>query len=170
MSQPYVGEVRVVGFNFAQAGWAKCNGALQSIAENSTLFNLIGTTYGGDGQSTFALPNLQSRIPIHQGNNGVSTYVIGATGGVENVTITLSQFPTHTHQLLGSGANAGTSNPTGNTLGNSVGIYTTAAPITAMNNAMIGSSGGGSQPHSNLQPFLALNWVISLFGVYPSQN
>jgi microcystin-dependent protein len=170
MSQPFIGEVRPVGFTFAPVSWAKCNGALQSIAENSTLFNLIGTTYGGDGVSTFALPNLQSRIPIHQGSNGVSTYVIGQQGGGENVTITLNQFPTHTHQLLGSGTAAGTNVPTGNTLGSGVGIYTTEAPSVAMNNAMIGFSGGGSQPHNNLQPYLVLNWVIALFGIYPSQN
>jgi microcystin-dependent protein len=169
MSQAYVGEVRLVGFNFAPVGWAICNGVLQSIAENSALFNLIGTTYGGDGQQTFGLPDLQGRIPIHQGNNGISTYVIGQKGGVESVAITLNQFPTHTHALQGSTADAGTNIPTGNTLGGSVSAYTTLAPTIAMNNAMIGSS-GGSQPHSNLQPFLVLNWVISLFGVFPSQG
>jgi microcystin-dependent protein len=169
MSQPFIGEVRAVGFTFAPVSWATCNGALQSIAENSTLFNLIGTTYGGDGQSTFALPDLQSRIPVHQGSNGVSTYVIGATGGVENVALTVNQFPTHTHQLLGSSADAGTNVPTCNTLGSSVGIYTAGAPAIAMNNAMIGSSGGG-QPHNNLQPYLVLNWIIALFGIYPSQS
>jgi microcystin-dependent protein len=170
MSQPFVGEVRAVGFNFAPVGWAVCNGAQQSIAENNTLFNLIGTTYGGDGQQTFNLPDLQGRIPLHQGSNGVSTYVPGQQGGVEAVTITLNQFPTHTHALQGSSANAGTNIPTGNTLGANVSAYTTAAPTIAMNNAMIGFSGGGSQPHNNLQPFLVLNWVISLFGVYPSQS
>jgi microcystin-dependent protein len=170
MSQPFVGEVRVVGFNFAPVGWATCNGVLQSIAENSTLFNLIGTTYGGDGQQTFGLPDLQGRIPIHQGNNGVSTYVIGQTGGVENVTITLNQFPAHTHALQGSSANAGTNIPTGNTLGANVSAYSTVAPSIAMNNAVIGFSGGGSQPHNNLQPYLVLNWIISLFGIYPSQS
>jgi len=169
MSQPFIGQLLLVGFNFPPSGWATCNGALQSIAENSTLFNLIGTTYGGDGQQTYALPNLQSRIPIHQGSNGVSTYVIGQTGGVENVTITLNQFPTHTHALQGSSGAASSNVPTGNTLGG-VSAYTTAAPNIAMNNATIGFSGGGSQPHNNLQPYLALNWVISLFGIYPSQN
>jgi microcystin-dependent protein len=170
MSQAFVGEVRLVGFNFAPAGWAVCNGALQSIAENSTLFNLIGTTYGGDGQQTFGLPDLQGRIPLHQGSNGVSTYVIGQKGGVETVTVTINQFPAHTHALLGSTADAGTNIPTGNTLGGNVSAYTTVAPTIAMNNAMIGSSGGGSQAHNNLQPFLVLNWVISFFGVFPSQG
>ena len=170
MSQPFVGQCLLVGFNFPPAGWGTCNGALQSIAENSTLFNLIGTTYGGDGQQTFALPNLQSRIPIHQGSNGVSTYVIGSQGGVENVTITLNQFPTHTHPLQGSATNAGSNSPTGNTVGGNVSAYSTLAPTLAMNNATIGSSGGGSQPHNNLQPYLVLNWIISFFGVYPSQG
>jgi len=170
MSQPFVGEVRAVGFTFAPVGWATCNGVLQSIAENSTLFNLIGTTYGGDGQQTFALPDLQGRIPIHQGSNGVSNYVIGEKAGVETVTITLNQFPTHTHSLLGSSANASSNLPGNNTLGSDASAYTNAAPSVAMNNAMIGFSGGGNQPHENLQPFVVLNWIISLFGIYPSQS
>jgi len=170
MSQPFIGEVRAVGFTFAPVGWAFCHGALQSIAENSTLFNLIGTTYGGDGQQTFALPNLQSRIPIHQGSNGVSTYVIGAQGGVENVTINLNQFPAHTHPLQGSSSDASSNLPSGNTLGGGVSAYNTVAPTLALNNATIGFSGGGTQPHNNLQPYLVLNWVIALFGIYPSQS
>ncbi|MGA7341981.1 MAG: tail fiber protein [Terracidiphilus sp.] len=170
MSTAFVGEVRLVGFNFAPVGWAVCNGAQQSISENPTLFNLIGTTYGGNGQTTYNLPDLQGRIPIHQGSNGVSNYVIGATGGVETVTISLNQYPAHTHQLLGSGTAASSNIPTNNTLGNGVSAYTTTAPEIAMNNAAIGFSGGGNQPHGNLQPFLVLNWVISLFGVYPSQS
>jgi microcystin-dependent protein len=169
MSQPYVGQVLLVGFNFAPVDWATCNGALLSISENSTLFNLIGTTYGGDGQTTFGLPDLRGRIPIHQGSNGVSTYVMGATGGVENVTISINQFPTHTHSLLGSAAAGSSGTPTNNVLGG-VSAYTTMAPSIAMNNSMIGSSGGGNLPHSNLQPFLVLNWVIALYGVYPSQS
>jgi microcystin-dependent protein len=170
MSQPFVGEVRAVGFNFPPVGWATCNGALQSIAENSTLFNLIGTTYGGDGQQTFALPDLQGRIPIHQGTNGVSNYVIGEKAGVETVTITLNQFPAHTHSMQGSSAGASSNLPGSSVLGGSVSLYTNAAPSLAMNNAMIGSSGGGNQPHSNLQPYVVLNWIISLFGIFPSQS
>lgn len=169
MSQAYIGEVRAVGFNFPPVSWATCNGALQSIAENSTLFNLIGTTYGGDGVQTFALPNLQSRIPIHQGSNGVSTYVIGQQGGVENVTVTLNQFPSHTHALQGSATAGSSSDPTGNVLGSGE-AYATGVPTVLMNNASIGLSGGGSQPHNNLQPYLVLNWIIALFGIYPSQN
>jgi microcystin-dependent protein len=169
MSQAFVGEVRLVGFNFAPVGWALCNGAQLSIAEYSTLFNLIGTTYGGDGQQSFNLPDLQGRIPLHQGSNGVSTYVPGQKGGVESVTININQFPSHTHPLQGSSANAGKNIPTNNTLGGNVSAYINAAPVTALNNAMIGQS-GQNQPHENRQPFVVLNWVISLFGVYPSQS
>jgi microcystin-dependent protein len=169
MSQPFIGEVKLVGFNFPPVGWATCNGALQSIAENSTLFQLIGTTYGGDGQQTYGLPDLQGRIPLHQGSNGVSNYVMGQQGGVENVIVSLSQFPAHTHPMQGSSADASSNIPTGNVLGG-VSAYNTTAPSIAMNNSMIGFSGGGSQPHSNLQPYLVLNWIISLFGIFPSQN
>src|SRR5271168_3780724 len=102
MSNPFVGEVRLVGFNFAPQGWAFCNGAVLPISENDTLFNLIGTTYGGDGQSTFSLPDLRGRTPIHQGSSGASTYTIGALGGVEQVTVSINQYPTHTHAWLAS--------------------------------------------------------------------
>jgi microcystin-dependent protein len=169
MSQPYVGQLSLVGFNFAPAGWQMCSGQLLSIAEYSTLFNLVGTTYGGDGVQTFGLPDLRGRIPLHQGNNGTSTYVIGQTGGVETVTVNMSQFPTHTHALQGSSTAASSNLPTGNVLG-AVEAYTTEATLLTLNNATIGFSGGGSQPHSNQQPYLVLNWIISLFGVYPSQN
>jgi microcystin-dependent protein len=170
MSQAYIGEVRLVGFTFAPAGWAFCNGAQQSIAENSALYNLIGTTYGGDGQQTFNLPDLRGRLPLHQGSNGVSTYVPGQVGGVESVTITTIQFPSHTHPLQGSNNNAGTNAPAGNTLGASTSAYSNVEPVTALNNATIGFSGGGNLSHENRQPYLVLNWVISLYGVYPSQG
>jgi microcystin-dependent protein len=170
MSQPYIGEVRLVGFDFAPLDWAMCNGALQSIAENSTLFQLIGTTYGGDGQNTYALPDLQGRIPLHQGSNGTSNYVIGAKGGVETVTVTLNQFPSHTHPLQASSVTASSNIATGNVLGSGVYAYANAAPTIALNNSMIGLSGGGNQPHENRQPYVVMNWVIALFGVFPSQN
>ena len=170
MSQPFIGEVRLVGFTFPPIGWATCNGALQSIAQNSTLYNLIGTIYGGDGQQTFALPNLQSRIPIHQGSNGISTYVIGQQGGVENVTVTLNQYPRHAHSLMASSANTPTNLSDSDVLGGGVTAYSAGTPTVAMNNATIGLSGGGSQPHNNLQPYLVLNWIIALYGVYPSQS
>lgn len=170
MSEPFIGEVRLVGFNFAPVGWAMCNGALQSIANDAALFQLIGTTFGGDGQNTYALPDLQGRIPIHQGFNGVSNYIVGQKAGVESVTIALNQFPTHTHQLQASTNDAGSNIPANSTLGGNVSSYTNTTPTILMNNAMVGFSGGGSQPHENRQPFVVMNWVISLFGIFPSQN
>lgn len=171
MGQQYIGEVRLVGFNFAPASWSTCAGQIIPISENSTLFNLIGTTYGGDGQQTFGLPNLQSRIPVHMGTGSSgTTYVIGQMGGTENVTLNISQYPTHSHTVLTSAATTGGSvDPTGKTLGGGQTIYRNATPAASMNNAML-SNDGGSQPHENLQPFLVLNWVIALYGVYPSQS
>jgi len=171
MSTCFIGEVRLVGFNFAPVDWSICNGQLLSISSNETLFNLIGTTYGGDGQSTFGLPNLQGRIPIHQGTNSFgTTYVIGQIGGVENVTIGASQYPTHTHSLMGSTNSTGSATATGNVVNSGLTAYTTEAPNSAMLAAQVGSNGGGNQPHNNLQPYLALNWIIALYGIYPSQN
>jgi microcystin-dependent protein len=171
MSTPYVGEVRLVGFNFAPVGWNVCNGALIAISENSTLFNLIGTTYGGDGQNTYALPNLQSRIPVHQGTNSLGgNYVMGEIGGVETVALNLNQCPAHTHSAQVAASAASTSiSPWGNFPGPGIAAYATAIPTEAMATGMIAPT-GGNQPHSNLQPFLALNWIISMFGVYPSQG
>jgi len=170
MSTAYVGEVRLVGFTFAPVGWALCNGQLVPISENSTLFNLIGTTYGGDGVQTFALPNLQGRTPVHQGTlAGGSSYVMGQTGGLESVTLTIGQYPTHTHALLGSSNNASGNNPANNAVGGGLKVYMNEAPATAMNSSMVGLS-GGNQPHDNVQPYQVLNWIISLFGVYPSQG
>jgi len=170
MSQPFVGEVRLVGFSFAPVGWAICQGQLVPISENETLFNLIGTTYGGDGQSTFGLPNLQGRIPIHQGSNGVSTYVMGEVGGVETVTLNLNQYPSHSHSLMASSdSTSGLSNPSNATVGSGLTVYGTATPVAPMSSVMVGASAGGSQPHDNMQPYLTLNWIISLYGIYPSQ-
>jgi len=170
MSDSYVGEVRLVGFNFAPVGWGSCNGATLPISEYNVLYNVIGTTYGGNGQTVFNLPNLQGRIPIHQGSNGASTYVLGQQGGLEKVTLTIGQYPNHTHNLVASGNPAN-----GSTAGNSVlaqgpTAYTTASPpATPMNPIMVGAS-GNSLPHDNLQPYLVLNWVISLFGIFPAQS
>jgi microcystin-dependent protein len=173
MGQPYIGEIRLVGFNFAPAGWAFCNGQLMAISENETLFNLIGTTYGGDGQSTFALPNLQSRVIIHQGQGpGLSNYIIGEIAGVETVTVTTAQLPIHNHTANCSSSAGSESSPVGH-------IWSAdAAGLTAeysnsqngqMNAAAIGQS-GGNQPHENRMPFLAMNYIISLFGIFPSQT
>jgi len=170
MSDQYIGEVRLVGFSFAIDGWAFCNGAVQSIAQNEALFNLIDTIYGGDGVQTFNLPDLQGRIPIHQGSNGVSTYVIGQMGGVESVTVGINQYPSHNHSLMGSTNTTGSNSATNNVVNNGLTAYTTDVPASAMLSQMVGASGGGNQPHENLQPFLAMNWIIALYGVYPSQS
>lgn len=166
MAQPYVGEIRMVGFNFAPAGWASCDGQLLPISENETLFNLIGTTYGGDGQSTFALPNLQSRVPIHQGNG----FILAETGGAEEITLTVQQIPSHMHSLLATSDNGQESNPQGRVLGRttSSNIYQRSAANLSMSPAAI-SAVGGSQPHNNIQPYTCIQFIISLFGIFPSQ-
>lgn len=166
MSEPYVGEIRMVGFNFAPNGWALCNGQLLAISQYDTLFNLIGTTYGGDGQQTFALPNLQGRIPFHQGNS----FVLGQTSGTETVTLVTSQLPTHTHPLAANSSGGSQSAPTGGYWAQStLDQYSTAAASHSMAATAVGSA-GGSQPHDNMPPFLVINFVISLFGIYPTQS
>lgn len=174
MGEPYVGEIRMFGGSFAPAGWAMCNGATLAISENDTLFNLIGTTYGGDGQQTFNLPDLQGRAPVHMGQGpGISqNYVIGEKAGVESVTLTTNQIPLHTHSFVASsdaGQSAQPQNalfallPTGN-------LYTQPQqPAVNLNSNML-SAAGGSQPHDNIQPYLCITFIISLFGVYPSQS
>ena len=173
MSQPYVGQVLCVGFNFAPVGWALCDGSLLSISQNSVLFNLIGTTYGGDGVNTFALPDLRGRTPVGTGQlSGGGNYVIGQTGGAEIVTVTLSQYPNHRHPLEATTATGNANTPAGGFLAGSQNIYTTNAPqaADALNSSAVSMSAGGNQPHENRQPYLTCNWIISLFGVYPSQN
>ena len=167
MSQPYVGEVRLVGFNFNPQDWALCNGQLLSIAEYQTLYALIGTTYGGDGVNTFALPDLRGRIPIHQGNE----YVMGQIGGSESVTLTTNSYPAHNHQVSFSATSSNpVSNPAGNTVVGGPSIYTSQTPDQAMNSATLSNAPGSGLPHNNLQPYVALNWIIALYGVYPTQN
>jgi microcystin-dependent protein len=168
---PYIGEVRLVGFNFAPVDWALCNGQQLSISENSTLYTLIGTTYGGDGVNTFNLPNLQGRTPVHQGTNGSNTYVIGQLGGAENVTVLANQYPAHTHTLsASSNTSGGVNNPNGNVLGELANVYSATAPNGTMGSSTLSPAAGGNQPHNNLQPFLAMNWIIALYGIYPSQG
>ena len=168
MSQPYVGEIRLVGFNFAPQGWAFCDGSLLSIAQNEALFTLIGTTYGGDGQTTFALPNLRSRVPMHQGNG----HVLGESGGAETVTLASAQLPSHSHLPQADSNNGSSSDPTGNIWAQSQAArpYVAGASANAQMNASAMTNTGGSQPHDNMLPFLAVNFVISLFGIFPSQN
>jgi microcystin-dependent protein len=171
MAQPYVGEIRMFGGNFPPAGWMFCNGQLLPISENETLFQLIGTTYGGDGQETFALPNLQGRVPLHQGSNQGNTFVLGESAGVEQVTLTIQQIPNHTHVMSGSLNTASAPVPTNQVIGKSTGIdaFINAQPADAMNAQSI-TPVGGSQPHSNMQPYLCIDFIISLFGIFPSQT
>ncbi len=168
MAQPYVGEIRQVGFSFAPPDWALCDGSLQPIAQNQELFSLIGTTYGGDGMNTFALPDLRSRSPIHTGPlNGV-TYPVGQSAGEEQVVLTPAHLPPHTH-LLAAVSTAGTqSSPSGNIWASSSELpYSNKTPTATMSSAAVGNAGGG-QPHNNISPYLAINFVIALHGIYPS--
>ena len=174
MSQPYVGEIRMFGGSFAPAGWMFCDGQTIPISENDTLFNLIGTTYGGDGQETFALPDLQGRVPVHQGTGGGGTYVMGEKAGVESVTLTIQTMGPHNHPMIAtssaaqlSPANATMATPTGTQAG--LRTYSAAAPNTTLNPASINMQ-GGSQPHDNIQQTLCVSFIISLFGIYPSPN
>jgi microcystin-dependent protein len=170
----FIGEIRMFGGNFAPVNWALCNGQLVPIDQNAALFNLIGTTYGGDGQTTFALPNLQGRLPLHMGT-GQSSYVIGELGGVESVTLTTNELPAHTHIL--SASNAGSVASPANALPGATStvfsqpaqVYGAAASLVQFKPTTILPSGGG-QPHNNFQPYLCVNFIIALYGVYPSQN
>lgn len=172
MSQPYVGEIRMFGGNFPPNGWMFCEGQLLAIAENDTLFNLIGTTYGGDGQSTFALPDLRGRLPIHNGTNPNtgSTFQLGEAAGAEEITLTTQQIPTHTHPMQASTADASSPNPGGNVLSQTVTTtpYYNDTPNVALNFNSI-TPAGGSQPHTNFQPYLCIDFIISLFGIFPTQ-
>jgi microcystin-dependent protein len=165
MSDPFVGEIRMFGGNYAPVDWALCNGQLLPISEYQPLFALIGTTYGGDGVTTFALPNLQSRIPLHM----ASSYPLGQAGGVENVALTANQIPVHTHVPQANSVGALTS-PTSNFWANSTASqFTTGAPTGVMNANAI-SSAGNSQPHDNMVPFQVVNFIIALNGLFPTQN
>jgi microcystin-dependent protein len=169
MSESYMGEIRMIGFNFAPAGWALCNGQLLSIADNEALFYLIGTTYGGDGQTTFALPNLQSRVPMHQGNG----HGLSEMGGAEQVTLSVSQLPAHIHLPQATQYYGGTSSdPTGNIWAMSEASKQYVAgdqPNAPMSPAAMARTGGG-QPHENRPPYQAIYFVIALSGIYPSQG
>jgi len=176
MAQPYVGEIRMFAGNFAPAGWMFCDGSLLPISENETLFQLIGTTYGGDGQSTFGLPNLQSRVPIHMGTDNGSgvTYQIGEAGGTENVTLTMQQIPVHNHQAVAtsdggtllSPANGVFAQPSSTQAGTV--FYDSAVPGSLTMAPTAVTSLGGNQPHDNMQPYLVVSYIISLFGLFPS--
>jgi len=173
MGEPFVGEIRMFGGSFAPAGWAMCQGQLMPISENDTLFNLIGTTYGGDGQETFGIPDLQGRVPMHAGQGpGISqNYQIGEQAGVESVTLTSQTTPTHTHAFVATSNTALSTSPSDNVMaaGITTKMYTEDVANQPLNGTVI-TPQGGSQPHENLQPYLCLTFIISLFGVFPSQT
>ena len=165
MAQPYVGEIRIFAGNFAPFGWALCYGQLLSIVENETLFNLIGTTYGGDGQNTFALPDLRGRVPLHQGNG----FVLAQTGGQETVTLTVQQIPSHNHGAAATSGPGNSDSPAGANAWAAAAtpLYSSAATNAQMNATAL-SLAGGNQPHNNMSPYLTVNYIISLFGIFPS--
>jgi microcystin-dependent protein len=174
MSDPFIGEIRMFGGNFAPAGWALCEGQLLAISENDALFTLIGTTYGGDGQTTFALPDLRGRLPIHAGTGpGLSPRTIGEQDGVENVTLTNPQLPLHTHvpQALSTPGTGPSPSSAIWASTNTGAIYRASGPaagVTMNTNAI--APIGGSQPHTNMQPYLCINFIISLYGIFPTQS
>jgi microcystin-dependent protein len=166
MSEPFLSEIKLVSFNFAPKGWALCNGQSLPINQNQALFSLLGTTYGGNGQTTFNLPNLRGQVPIHIGNG----HTLGEAAGSTAVTINIQQLPTHLHVLQGSSNTGSTQNGAGNVLGVVAGrAYTDPAALTTLSPSSV-SSVGGSQPHNNMMPYLVLNFIIALQGIFPSQN
>ena len=171
MSSPFIGEIRIFGGNFAPRNHAFCNGQVMSISQNQSLYAILGTTYGGDGQTTFGIPNLQSRAPMHFGQGtGLTGRNLGASGGTETVTLTSAQIPSHTHTLNVFTNAATASDPTGALPGRvrTGNIYGTAGTAQSLNGSSIGNVGG--TPHNNLQPYLAVNFIIVLFGIYPTPN
>ncbi len=180
MANPFVAEIRIFAFNFAPRGWAFCNGQLMAISQNTALFSLLGTYYGGDGRSTFALPDLEGSVPIQQGQGpGLSPYFLGQTGGTENVTLLQSEMPSHPHALGGVASGASLTDPTNNVLGTPNYVsgttrgaaqdYTVTAPTTAMGFQALSFVGGGL-PHNNMMPYLTLNFCIALQGVFPPRG
>jgi len=173
MSEPFVGEIRMFAGNFAPRSWAFCDGQLLSIPQNDALFSLLGTTYGGDGRTTFGLPDLRGRIPIHAGSGpGLSPRNIGAKGGAERVTLSLNQLPNHKHGLRALDKPGDSGNPQNRhwaATSGSPDYYTSDPPDVNMDNNAL-TSVGGSQAHSNMMPFLGIHFIIALFGVYPSRN
>lgn len=169
MSNPFLGQIQSFGFTFAPRGWALCNGALMSIAQNSALFSLLGTVYGGDGITTFAVPDLRGRTSMNAGQSpGLSNYVLGEESGVENVSLLGTQIPSHNHTVSASSGTKLVNAPANNNLGG-FEMYTNAQLNAVMDPAMIGAS-GGSQPHNNMMPYLVINWCICVEGIYPSRN
>lgn len=178
MTNPYVGELRIFAGNFAPQGWLMCDGQVVSISDYDTLFNLLGTTYGGDGQSTFGIPDLRGRVPVHQGSGPGQNYVMGQTGGLETVTLTSPQMAQHTHSLVSTSTPATLPKPSNQTIFadmgppganlNAYAAYAGTSQVTLAGASV--SVAGGNQSHENRQPYLGVNFIISLYGVYPSQN
>ncbi len=175
MSEPFLAEVRIVGFNFAPRGWAFCDGQILPISQNQSLYSLLGTTYGGDGRTSFALPDLRGRVPIHVGSSNGSIHLLGQKGGEETHTLNAAEMPQHTHQAKISGDLGTSSNPQNNlwaqvtnTVGFLYGDPGQVAPTDAMNNPVLNV--GGGQAHNNMQPTLVLNFCIALQGLFPSRN
>jgi microcystin-dependent protein len=166
MSQPYIGEIRMVGFSFPPAGWADCNGQLMPISQNDALFVLLGTNFGGDGQETFGLPDIRGRFPMHQGNG----FTFSEKAGTESVTLTEANGPAHTHSPTCVNANGNIAAPTGGVwAGSSARQFSSNAPGALMDPSTIGPSPGGNQPHENMSPYLVIRFIISLFGIFPHQ-
>ena len=165
---PFLSEIALFSFNFAPRGWAQCNGQLLPIAQNQAIFALIGTTYGGDGQSTFALPDLRGRVPIHQGNG----FTLAETGGAEEITLTVNQVPSHAHVPLANSGNGTSSDPANNFWAAQPALLQYSGPGSANVNLPADTLAptGGSQPHTNFQPYLCVDFIISLFGIFPSQT
>ena len=165
MAEPFMGEIRIMSFNFAPKNWAQCNGQLLPINQNQALFSLLGTTYGGDGRTTFGLPNLQTRVPIHMGQG----FTLGEVGGEQAHTLTISEMPAHSHPMSGSTTNADVVSPVDNVLAQSSQLYGPSTQVTSLDPSTNVST-GGSQPHTNLQPYLAPTFCIALLGIFPSQT
>jgi len=170
MSEPFLAEVRMVGFNFAPRGWAFCDGQILPINQNQSLYSLLGTTYGGDGRTTFALPDLRGRTPIHVGNsNGGANHLLGQKSGEESVTLSANEMPQHDHVAQASDDNADSGDPTGRVLARSTSpTYHPPANLTALSPLAVSSS--GNQAHDNMMPYLAVNFCIAILGLFPSRN
>jgi microcystin-dependent protein len=165
VSEPFLSEIKIMSFGFAPRGWAQCNGQLMSITQNQALFSLLGTRYGGDGRTNFALPDLQARVPMHTGNG----HVLAEAGGEQAHTLTTAEVPPHTHVAYGAAAAGDSPVPAGNYLGGAANVYGALANATQLDPSAV-TSAGGSQPHDNMQPYLVLNFCIALQGIFPSRS
>jgi len=173
MSEPYVGEIRMFGGNFAPQGWAFCDGQLLAVNSNDALFSLLGTIYGGDGRTTFGLPDMRGRVPVHMGSGpGLSPRQIGSHGGAEQVTITPAELPSHTHTMTGAADIGNDPNPAGKYLATTsiAAPYFEGAPDASMSGSAIATDDGGQTGHNNVQPFMCVNFIICLYGIYPSRH